>query len=163
MARIMLFGMRIERGRGERPQEVSVHELGLPRQPAQQHPHHDKSAPAHPPFDSRQKRRRRLRGKPGTGDATHGAAVIGAAGSSPRAAAAETERGRSLAAALAREAHQRRSAGEWSDALRCYHRALDFDPDCYEAWVGLSASFLALRDVSRAAGCLEVARTLAVR
>lgn len=88
--------------------------------------------------------------------------MIGAAGGARAAAIPTVDRGRSLAIVLARQGHDRRTDHEWIDALSLYRRALDFDPDCYEAWVGLSASFLALQDVSRAAGCLEVARTLGV-
>ena len=87
----------------------------------------------------------------------------GTMGNSARAAAADIVRDRSLASALAREGHERRAQRKLNAALRWYGLALDFDPDCYDAWVGLSASFLALRDVDRAAGCLEVARTLGTR
>lgn len=92
-----------------------------------------------------------------------GSSARAAAGSSVRPAAAGIDRDRSLAAALAREGHGRHAQRELNAALRWYRLALDFDPDCYDAWVGLSASFLALRDVNRAAGCLEVARTLGAR
>ncbi len=85
-----------------------------------------------------------------------------AAGSSAPAAVG-VDRSRALAAAMAREGNGQRVQNEWNAALRWYRLALDFDPDCYDAWVGLSASFLALSDVTRATGCLEVARTLGTR
>jgi len=88
--------------------------------------------------------------------------MTSAAGNSARIAV-DFDRGRALATAMAREGNGQRVQNEWTAALRWYRLALDFDPDCYDAWVGLSASFLALSDVTRAAGCLEVARTLGAR
>ena len=45
-------------------------------------------------------------------------------------------------------------------ALKSLERSLESDPDCYEAWEGLSDLFLSMRDMRRAGQCLEVARSL---
>ena len=45
-------------------------------------------------------------------------------------------------------------------ALKSLERSLESDPDCYDAWAGLSDLFLRMRDVRRAVQCLKVARRL---
>ncbi|HEU4401551.1 MAG TPA: tetratricopeptide repeat protein [Candidatus Polarisedimenticolia bacterium] len=50
--------------------------------------------------------------------------------------------------------------GDASGALHCFRRALEIDPDCREAWLGLSETYERLRELRRAAECFELARRL---
>ncbi len=53
--------------------------------------------------------------------------------------------------------------GDLLGALRCLEFSLEGDTDCYEAWLGLSEVFMAMKDATRADRCLKVARRLRSR